>query len=111
MHQGWVVKTDQDRIVHGREAILPIVLGDQVALELQEKGEEEEIVMEEPSEIRRRIVGKQPPPKAPQLPLPDPLAYGPPIHDVVAADDESNYAPTTPDHGDGYFCLQTRPSL
>ena len=37
MHQGWVVKLDQDRIVHCREAILPSALGDQVALELQEK--------------------------------------------------------------------------
>ena len=37
MQQGCVVETDQDRIVHVREAILPSVLGDQVALELQEK--------------------------------------------------------------------------
>ena len=101
MQQGWVVKTDQDRIVHVREAIVPSILSDQVALELQEKGGEEEILMEEPSEIRRGIVGKQPPQEGPKLPLPDPLAYGPPLHDVVEADDASNYAPTTPDHDDG----------
>ena len=50
--------------------------------------------MEEPSEIRRRIVGKKTPQKVPQLPLPDPLAYGPPLHDVVVADDASEYAPS-----------------
>lgn len=49
---------------------------------------------EQPAEIRRRIVGKQPPAEVPQLPLPDPLSYGPPIHDMVAADHADDYDPS-----------------
>ena len=65
-----------------------------MALELQEKPGSEEILMEQPAEIRRRIVGKQPPAEVLQLPLPDPLSYGPPIHDMVAANHADDYEPS-----------------
>ena len=36
MHHGWTVRTEDDQVVHVREAVVPSSLADQVALELQE---------------------------------------------------------------------------
>ena len=74
MNAGWVVQTDEGRVVHVREAIVPDPLGEEVAIQLQEE-EKEGLVLEE-RETPWRIVGKQPERTPRKIPLPKPGAYG-----------------------------------
>ena len=92
MSNGWAVKTGDGRVMHVREAVLPSPLSEQAEMELRE--EENPGLSLEEVEPKRRITRKQKPPREPRVEFPDPKSYGPPIHDLVAAEDEL-YSPTT----------------
>ena len=67
MFDGWVVKTDEGRVLHVREALVPNPLGEMVALELKENTPEEPGMDEN---RRFRLTGKQKRPEVPFLKWP-----------------------------------------
>ena len=73
MFDGWVVVTEEERVLHVREAVLPNPLGEQVALELREEKRENPQVEEV---VRRRITGKQHPTEVPKLEFPSAESQG-----------------------------------
>lgn len=100
MHHGWSVKTDDDQVLHVREAIVPAGLSESVALELQEE-KKTPIQMDEvgdPKKPPRRLFGKQsrpPPVEGPVVQLPDSVSKGrvePTMSDAVGHD---GYSPST----------------
>ena len=90
MFDGWVVETEEGRILHVREALVPNPLGEMVALELKEQNPDQTLMEES---RRFRMVGKQKPPKTPVLQWP--LGEG---QGLVAdtPEEDVEYAPTTP---------------
>ena len=72
MTSGWVVRTPQGQIFHAREAILPSLVGDQVAMQLQEQSQPPVPLdeVEHPQKPRFRAYGKQPDPRHTKIPLP-----------------------------------------
>lgn len=91
MSNGWAVKASDGRVMHVREALLPSPLSEQAEIELQE--EDVSAIHVEEAEPKRRIVGKQKPPKEPRIAFPDPEMYGPVAHDLVPPGED--YSPTT----------------
>ena len=91
MSNGWAVKAFDGRVMHVREALLPSPLSEQAEIELQE--EDVSAIHVEEAEPKRRIVGKQKPPKEPRIAFPDPETYGPVAHDLVPPGED--YSPTT----------------
>jgi len=92
MFDGWVVKTDEGRVLHVREALVPNPLGEMVALELKENTPEEPGMDEN---RRFRLTGKQKPPEIPFLKWPSgeqQKLVEPPKELEV----ECDYSPTTP---------------
>ena len=88
MFNGWVVRSQEGRVLHVREALLPDPVGEEVALELQEL-EKPPLEFEEPP--KRRIHGKQRPVDMPRImipPSPDNLHRSPVV-------DDADYSPTT----------------
>ena len=88
MFNGWVVRSQEGRVLHVREALLPDPVGEEVALELQEL-EKPPLEFEEPP--KRRIHGKQRPVDMPRIMIPpSPDNYHP-----SPGVDDADYSPTT----------------
>ena len=88
MFNGWVVRSQEGRILHVREALLPDPVGEEVALELQEM-EKPPLEFEEPP--KRRIHGKQRPSDVPRIIIPP----SPDNHHPLPGVDDADYSPTT----------------
>ena len=80
MHHGWSVKTDDDQVLHVREAVVPSGLSESVALELQEE-EKTPIELDEVGDPKKppiKLFGKQsrpPPVEGPIVRLPDSVGH------------------------------------
>ena len=90
MMDGWVVESEEGRVLHVREAVLPNPLGEQVALELREEKTEPHNMVEP---TRRRLTGKQTPTEVPKLDFPSAESQGlcPPV--IESAHDDA-YEPS-----------------
>jgi len=90
MMDGWVVESEEGRVLHVREAVLPNPLGEPVALELREEKTEPHNMVEP---TRRRLTGKQTPTEVPKLDFPSAELQGlcPPV--IESAHDDA-YEPS-----------------